>query len=1123
VPRRALALLDDNGDLVFHHAYGEAVKAVIGLRLKPGQGIAGWVAQSGQSILVPDAHADPHFYGEVAPGFTTRDMVCVPLVVRDEIIGVIELLNKRQRAFAKDDVRLLESVATQAATAIENARLFEETRQRVAELEALQRTSLQITSSLDLPAVLDSIVESALALVGATDCHIYLYDEANETFTFGAALWEDGRREAAVKAPRSDGFTATVAREGCLLVINDVAHHPLYATPEAQKWNLQAIAGFPLKRAGRVLGVFNIAFLEPHTFAEEELRVLGLLADQAAVAIENARLYKETRQRAKELSILYDVATAATISVHLDDILNRTTDALMETLRPDSIAILLLEPEAEELVIRAWAGFPEGPTLMRRPVGVGIPGWVVQTGGAVLLADVRGDPRYHACDPDTRSELCVPLQMGERVIGALSLESHRLAAFDEDDLRLLSTLAGNLAAIIEDAWLFEEAQRHVAELEALQRTSLQLISSLDLSSVLDSVAESALTLVRATNCHIYLYDEASETFTFSAALWKDGRREAAVKVPRRDGFTATVAREGRLMVINDAAHHPLYATPEAQKWNLQVIAGFPLKRAGRVLGVFNIAFFEPHTFSEEELRVLGLLADQAAIAIENARLFGDVEQAKAEWEATFDAIGDGISIHDRDFCLVRVNRALTERLGIAPEALVGCTCYELFHHTTAPPDWCPHLKATKTGQPQVAEVEEPVLGGTFLVSAYPLFDEQGQVSGSVHVLKDITERKQLEAQLRQAQKMEAIGQLAAGICHDFNNLLTPMGGFADLLLWKAPEGSQQQKYLRQIKTAAERAADLTGQLLLFTRQARGERRSVQLNSVVEETRDLLERSIPKEITIELDLASGLWMVEADFSQISQVLMNLCLNACDAMPDGGTLTLETRNVTLDEEWARAMLEAQPGRYVRLSVSDTGSGMSPEVQARLFEPFFTTKEVGQGTGLGLSVIYGIVKGHDGFINVYSQEGRGSTFHVYLPTIELVVEEREIEEWDLATGTETILVVDDEEMVRALGQAVLELCGYTVLMAEDGLQALEVYRAHRGEIALVVLDVIMPKLGGQECLRRLREMDPQVKVLISTGYTAKGLAQELVAEGALGVVEKPFQIRDFAAAVRAALDKP
>jgi CheY-like chemotaxis protein len=250
---------------------------------------------------------------------------------------------------------------------------------------------------------------------------------------------------------------------------------------------------------------------------------------------------------------------------------------------------------------------------------------------------------------------------------------------------------------------------------------------------------------------------------------------------------------------------------------------------------------------------------------------------------------------------------------------------------------------------------------------------------------------------------------------------------------------------------------------------------------------------------------------------------LCVNARDAMPDGGTLALETRNVILDEEMAQAILVARPGRYVCLGISDTGCGMRPEVQDRLFEPFFTTKEVGKGTGLGLAVVYGIVRGHGGFINVYSEEGQGSTFRVYLPAIQLAVEAGEVEALEPPTGTETILLIDDEEAVRELGQRILERCGYTLLMAEDGFRALEVYQAHRGEIALVVLDVVMPQMGGRECLRRLRQLDPQVKVLISTGYTANSSVQGLVSEGALGVVEKPFLPQDFAIAVRMALDKP
>jgi PAS domain S-box-containing protein len=668
----------------------------------------------------------------------------------------------------------------------------------------------------------------------------------------------------------------------------------------------------------------------------------------------------------------------------------------------------------------------------------------------------------------------------------------------------------------------EERERRSRELAMLNEIGRAVTSSLDLNEVLVLLLDRARQGLDAEACSVALLDEDGD-LVFHHAEGNAAKAVIGLRLEPGQGIAGQVAQSGQSTLVPDAHADPHFYGEVAPGFTTRDMVCVPLVVRDKIIGVIEVINKCRGTFAEGDVRLLESVATQAATAIENARLFSDVGQAKAEWEATFDAIGDGIFIHDRGFRLVRVNRALTERLGIAPEVVMGRTCYELFHHTTNPPPWCPHLKAMKTGQPHAVEVEEPVLCGTFLISAYPLFDEQGQVSASVHVLKDITKQRQLEAQLRQAQKMKAIGQLAGGIAHDFNNLLTPIGGFAELLLWKAPEGSQQEKYLRQIKVAAERAAALTHQLRLFTRQGEGEHHPIRLNSIVEETCDLLEHSISREIAIELRLEAELWAVEADPSQISQVLVNLCVNACDAMPDGGTLTLETSNVTLDEEYARTIPEAGPGRYVRLSVSDTGCGMSPEVQARLFEPFFTTKEVGKGTGLGLSVAYGIVKGHSGFINVYSQEGQGSTFRIYLPAVDSAVEERGVEGSEWPTGTETILLVDDEEAVRGLGQSVLELCGYTVLIVEDGVQALEVYQAHQGEIPLVVLDVIMPQMGGRECLRRLREMDPDVKVLISTGYTADDSVQELLAEGALGVVEKPFRIQDFAVAVRAALDKP
>jgi len=437
-------------------------------------------------LCLADVQADPRFcrWGDTNH---VRGWMGAPLVARDNVIGCLTIDSRRAFAYGEVQMGLAQAFANQAAVAIENARLYRDAQQRLAALEMLRRTSLQITSLLDLPAVLDSITESALALVGATDCHIYLYDEASETFAFGTALWENGRREPAVKAPRSGGLTATVAREARPIVINDASRHPFYASVEARKWEVQAVAGFPLKQAGRVVGVFTIAFVKPHTFSQDELQVLGLLADQAAIAIENARLYQETRQRATELSILYETTTSAMTSVRLDDILDRVVAALRKALQPDRISIQLVELETDELVVRAWSASSDGPQLMRCVTGVGATGRVVETGEPVLLADVREAERYYASDPATRSELCVPLRVGRRVIGALNLESCQLAAFDEDDLRLLSILAGHLAAVLENARLVEGLESEVAARTAEIRDEQEKSETI-LRSVGDAIA-----------------------------------------------------------------------------------------------------------------------------------------------------------------------------------------------------------------------------------------------------------------------------------------------------------------------------------------------------------------------------------------------------------------------------------------------------------------------------------------------------------------------------------------------------------------------------------------------------------------------------------------------------------
>jgi len=387
--------------------------------------------------------------------------------------------------------------------------------------------------------------------------------------------------------------------------------------------------------------------------------------------------------------------------------------------------------------------------------------------------------------------------------------------------------------------------------------------------------------------------------------------------------------------------------------------------------------------------------------------------------------------------------------------------------------------------------------------------------------KDVTEQKTLEKQLRQAQKMEAVGQLSGGIAHDFNNLLGVIIGYSELLEEQLGENHKQQKNVGEIKKAGQRAASLTRQLLAFSRQQVLEPRVLNLNVVVAETEKMLQRLIGEHIELTTCLAADLGQVKADPGQIEQVMMNLVVNARDAMPEGGRLTVETCNAELDEAYAFQNAPTIPGKYVALLVTDTGVGMDVATQAHIFEPFFTTKEVGKGTGLGLATVYGVVKQSGGYIWVYSEPGIGSTFKVYLPRVDAPVEKSGVSSGESTPegGTETILLVEDEDSLRTLTRTLLEQGGYTVLEANGGNEAMEIARQHREPIDLLLTDMVMPGMGGPEVARNLVLIHPESKVMFMSGYTSFTRRGMLDPDAIL--LQKPFTRDALLSKLREVLD--
>lgn len=476
---------------------------------------------------------------------------------------------------------------------------------------------------------------------------------------------------------------------------------------------------------------------------------------------------------------------------------------------------------------------------------------------------------------------------------------------------------------------------------------------------------------------------------------------------------------------------------------------------------------------------------------------------------------------DRDLKFTSSIGAGLASLGVSPNQTVGLSLFEYFR--TNDPNFVPIAAHKRALAGETVTYEVDWQRRTFESHVQPLHDSEGALLGVIGVALDITDRKQLTDQLRVSQKMQAVGELAGGVAHDFNNLLMVVKGHAELLHGRLEDSSPLRHSVEQVDKAADRAASLTRQLLAFSRKQVLQPRVLDLNEVVGGMIKMFSRVIGENIEMTFSPGGNLGRVKADPGQIEQVLLNLVVNARDAMPDGGRLTIETSNVELDHHYASTHTSVIPGPYVNLCVTDTGCGMDDATQARIFEPFFTTKEHGKGTGLGLATVYGVVKQSGGFIYVYSEVNQGTTFKIYLP---LVTEEAEKITSDKAKlgpppGTETILFVEDEESVRMLVRDFLRGNGYKVLEAMDGVQALEVAAAHKGPIHILITDVVMPRLSGRELAIRLGTERKVMKVLYISGYTDDSVFRHGVLEGGVAFLQKPFNLKGLAQKIREVLD--
>ncbi|MGC2283960.1 MAG: PAS domain S-box protein [Candidatus Acidiferrum sp.] len=667
--------------------------------------------------------------------------------------------------------------------------------------------------------------------------------------------------------------------------------------------------------------------------------------------------------------------------------------------------------------------------------------------------------------------------------------------------------------------------RMEAERQVISEVVHALNQTANLDELLEGIHRALKKVLDAENCFVALHNPKEETFSFPFFVDQFDAAPPPQKVGR--SCTAFVFRTGSAMLIPQSEFDRLVEEGEVELVGSPSPAwlGVPLKTPTATIGVLVVQHYQHESaYDMRDLEFLDSVGGHIALAIERRRS----EEALRKSESVFRLLFSHNPLptwvmDDETLQFIQVNEAAARQYGFTAEEFGRMSLFDI---RPEEPRTTPQVQPKEEkggGRFQGVCKHRKKDGKMFEVEMISHQLEYAGRTVRLVVAQDISERHILEQQLRQAQKMEAVGRLAGGVAHDFNNLLMVIKGHTELLMNALPPADRMSRKITQIDRAADRAAALTKQLLAFSRMQVLQPRVMNLNGVVEDMGKLLPRLIGEDVELGIRTAQDLGAIRADASQMEQIIMNLAVNARDAMPTGGRLLIETANADLDGTYSSTHPIVQPGRYVLLAVSDTGIGMDTDTQAHIFEPFFTTKEQGKGTGLGLATVYGVVKQSGGFIWVYSEVGKGTSFKIYLPRVDQPEDKGSTPALfsEAPRGTETILLAEDEQDVREVAREFLESGGYTVIEAHNGTEALGLASEHKSSIDLLVTDMVMPGMTGRELARRLQHHQPGIGVIYMSGYSEQTAAETAQGEASMRLLTKPFSRSSILRAVREALN--
>ncbi len=842
------------------------------------------------------------------------------------------------------------------------------------------------------------------------------------------------------------------------------------------------------------------------------------------------------RRRAEELAALHTASLTITAPHDFQSLLRSIIQQAKALLHAAAGSVSLCSPEQRQVRVYEESGM--GLEVYVNTVlnyGEGAAGKVAESGEPLVIDDYRTWPNraavYEATHPYS-AVLSVPLAWHNQVIGVLQvMDDEAIRLFTQHDVELLSLFADQAAIAIENARLFQQATTERRHLGLLYDLGRELASTLDHNEILSRAVMLTNRALGGLVGEAFLYIPELDLLRLNGLYGRESQTEAPgtpdLELAMGQGLAGWVAQERKPINVEDVKNDPRWLHVPGLDEDVHSALAAPIMDSERLLGVLTVLHQRLGAFTEDHLDLLQAICHQVSLALNNADSYEQIQSLvdllaaeQYRLESLVERLPVGVLLLDSDYRLLIANLLGRQMLSSVNPIEPGQKLNQLGPYPVAM--FCDENADTAPSRDEQAPLEVVLEGPPHLiieVEARPIGGDDRQW---VITLRDVTKERNEQDRIRTHERLATVGQLAAGIAHDFNNIMAAILVYTDLLMGDKSMPAASRERLQIIQQQVQRATSLIRQILDFSRRSVMEQTPMDLLPFVKELDKLLSRVLPETIRLELTYQPGMYQIRGDPTRLQQVFMNLALNARDAMPQGGNLCFNLSRVSVSTGDRVRLPELGPGEWVRVCISDSGLGIAPEVLPHIFDPFFTTKPVGKGTGLGLAQVYGIVRQHQGYIDVSSQPGQGSEFVIYLPMLKVaeLVETAQERPADLDGGGQTVLVVEDDQATREALQALLQAQGFAVMVANNGVEALDLYEKGGGAFALVIADLVMPEMGGAVLHQTLREHWPEVKMLFVTGHPLEMRDQMLLEKGDVSWLQKPFSVQEFNTAIQTLL---